>query len=52
MGSLVLARGKLRVTPGEVATTRALRNLQKEGVLQVAEVQRNWPKIIVYDVDR
>jgi len=48
----VNGKGELRLTPGDSRTAEALREIRKEGKIEVREVERDWPKVLIYDVER
>lgn len=47
-----MARGDLRITPGDDRTAEALRELEREGKVGIREVNQSWPKVMIFDVDK
>jgi len=50
--SWVNREGNLRLLPGDQRTAETLREIQREGKIGVREVEKNWPKVMIYDIDR
>jgi hypothetical protein len=48
----VLPRRDLRLIPGDARTEGALRDLMKEGKVEVLEGKPRWPKVVIFDVER
>jgi len=48
----VNGEGNIRLMPGDKRTAEALKEMGQEGKIEMREVGKEWPKVLIYNVER